>query len=182
MRTNIDMRICATAILCTFLMAGCRNGGTVGGEPPGQPPGPAPAGSSILLSDSQRSLEAGLTSTSFNFYDLPALWVRVLTPQMPRSAMLRLAFMNPKGVVVYSDESMFTTDPAGGIVMHPVMGSPMSLNVIKPTIRGSALDRSVPVTGTSFTRFPEEGDWQVQATIDGVPGMITSPMQVTISR
>ena len=150
--------------------------------PPPDPGGPPPIGSAIELSDSRLGIENGVLKTAFNFSALDELWVRVITPQMPKATMLHLQFVNPKGVLTYSDDAAFTTDPAGGQMMHAQMGEPLNMNPVLAVPGGSALDRGLPIGGTSFIRYPEDGDWQVQATLEGVPGMITAPMHVVYTR
>jgi hypothetical protein len=162
------------------LMSGCQQGAPSG--PPAPPPSPTPIGSAIYLSDDAAALERGVYTTVFNFYDLRELWVRVVTPSMPHSTLLRLSFENPNGVMVYSDEALFTSDPSGGSGMHPVMNVSMVRFPVKPFPGGSALDRPVPVTGTSFVRNFEEGDWRVQAWLEGVPGTLSATMKVVALR
>lgn len=176
------MRPCTLLLLVA--LSGCKGmaPGTTTSPPPPDQPGPAPAGSAILLSNSRLGIENGVFLTAFNFSALDELWVRVITPQMPKTAMLHLQFVNPKGVLTYTDDAAYTTDPSGGQMMHQQLGDQIPMNPILSIPGGSALDRGLPIGGTSFVRYPEEGDWQVQARLDGVPGMITTPMHVVYTR
>jgi hypothetical protein len=142
--------------------------------------GPPPVGSRIELASTKQNLEAGVTSTSFSFFNQSELWVRVITPAMPKAAQLHLKFFSPKGLLIYDDESAFTTDPAGGQMM--MMGEPIDMQLVKSIPGGSALDRGLPLGGTPFIRHPQEGMWRVEATLDGVPGMITTTMSIRYTR
>jgi len=173
-----------STLFLLVVLSGCKGmtgGSMMSTDPPSQS-GPPPIGSEIKLSNSQMGIQNGLFLTAFNFSDLDELWVRVITPQMPKLTMLHLAFVNPKGVLTYTDDSAFTVDPSGGQMMYPQMGEQITANPVISVPGGSALDRGLPVGGTAFIRYPEEGDWQVQATLEGVPGMITANMHVVYTR
>jgi hypothetical protein len=172
------------------LLAGCKPGGAGGPVTPApmpdlSPPAPVPStpppiGSRIELASTQRNLQEGVTATSFSFFNQSELWVRVITPAMPKATQLHLKFFSPKGLLIYDDESAFTTDPGGGQMM--MMGEPVDMQVVKSIPGGSALDRGLPLGGTPFMRHPQEGMWRVEATLDGVPGMITTTMSVRYTR
>jgi hypothetical protein len=179
-----------TIALLTLLAAGCsKTSGGGGNHPPppdGQDLGGAPTGPPITaalhLADSEASLAAGLYADSFNFYDMRTLLVQVVLPDMPRQTMLHLLFIDPRGGSFYEDHVPFTTDPSGGTLTHPIMKTPQLMMVARPFNSGWALNREVPIGGSSFVRFPQPGDWQVQATVDGVTDALSAPMHVVIER
>jgi hypothetical protein len=124
-----------------------------------------------------------VTSTHFNFGYQPELWIRVIEPQMPQQTMMHLTILHPKGWAAFTDDAAFTLDPTGGPgMMHPATGQAMRMNVVTPVPGGVALDRGIPLPGTPMIRFPEEGDFQVQATVDGLPGMLATTMSVVFTR
>src|SRR4029453_14360029 len=149
-----------TAMVLFGLLAGCKQPGattggtttggtTTGGTTAGGPmpdlsmAGPPPIGSRIELASTKQNLQEGVTATSFSFFNQSELWVRVITPAMPKATQLHLKFFSPKGLLIYDDESAFTTDPGGGKMM--MMGEPIDMQVVKSISGGSALDRGLPL-------------------------------------
>jgi len=160
------------------LLAGCKQMGTATVNPgDGTPPPPVP-GSEIQLADSEDHLTAGVMSNRFNFLNLPELWVRVIVPDAPHETVLHLSFVSPRGWTAYKVDTPFTYDPNGGQMMMPGMQAPTGMQVIKTVQGGVAMDRGLALPGTTLSHYAEDGDWQVQATIDGMPGMITATANV----
>jgi hypothetical protein len=160
-----------------WVVAGCKAGGG-GGMDPG-PPGPPPAGSAILISDSVANLKAGVFYTALNVYDLRQMGVRVVAPSIPSPTVLHLQFFTPRGVLMYTDTTAWSLDASN--TSMPVSDPPLPVQLASSTSAAVQMDRGIPVTGTTITRYFEEGDWNVQATVDGVPGVISTPLHLTLA-
>ena len=173
------MRIWQIAALMG-LLAACKPAGMGNNNmPPDMAMVPAPAGSQLLLSTALTGLQAGSFVTLLNFYDLGEMGVRVIAPSIPSPTVLHLKFLNPRGGLVYEDDTAWSMSPGGTMGMTD---PPMQIKTALPVAGGVQMDRGIQVAGTSFSKYFEEGDWQVQATLDGVPGTITTPFQAVLSR
>jgi hypothetical protein len=133
----------------------------------------------ITFSDSPRSLAPRQTSQRFRISGLRSLFVRVQVADVPSLAMLEVVFTNPIGERFFEDRSLFSLDPTL-LTIDDVMLGPGTRVFHTQTIPGGyALDREFPIAGTIFTRVPSvDGDWKVQATVTGVPGMLTTSLQL----
>jgi hypothetical protein len=172
------MRSTFKMALLMVVLAGCKSSsGGNNNNPDGSTP--APAGSAILISDSVADLQAGVYFTSLSVYDLRQMGVRVSTPSIPSPTVLHLQFLSPKGVPVYTDDSAWSMDPSN--TSMPMTNPPMQVSQAVANGGLTQMDRGIPVTGTTITRYFEEGDWTVQATIDGVPGVISTPLHLTLA-
>ena len=134
----------------------------------------------IQLSDSQRTLHSR-ASARFDLGDLHELWVRVRVAQMPAVSMLNIKLFSPRGFLHYETNSAFSTDPAMRSI--EVAGAPHAISVhpARAVPGGFELDLSIAVAGTVLTRYPKTGTWQVTATLEGVPGTFSLPMEIFIS-
>jgi hypothetical protein len=162
------------------LVAGCRAGGGGGGGTVGPAPAvPPPIGSAIYVSDSLADLQAGNFVTALNIYDLPEMGVRVIMPSIPSPTILHLEFYSPGGTLIYSDSSAWSLDASNTTM--PMTNPPMNVQLATTSGGLTQMDRGIPVTGTSFSRYFQAGDWKVQATLDGVQGIISTPLSMTLS-
>jgi hypothetical protein len=160
------------------LLAGCKQMGTATVNNSGGPQQPPPAGSSMQFSDSEDDLNAGVMGNKFNFYNLPELWVRVIVPDAPHQTVLHLSFVSPRGWTAYQVDTPFTFDPNGGQMMMPGQQAPVGMSVIKTVQGGVAMDRGLAIPGSTLGHYAEDGDWTVNANIDGMPGTITATATV----
>ncbi len=167
------------AACCALLLVACNSGQA---PPAGPDLATAPLSAGISLASSQEELEAGVTTPIFNLYYLRDLWVRVRVPAIGGLAQLKLKFILPSGEVVYEDASAFSPDPTMTTAIMGPMPYPSTVFAAKPVPSGVALDRPIPVAGTVFTRNAKAGTWTVKATVDGVPGELSTPMEVTTTR
>jgi hypothetical protein len=143
---------------------------------------PQPFRSELLLADSEQALELDLVATRFNFVYLRDLWFRAKISGMPRVSTLSVKFTTPEGDTFYQDSFPFSPDPTMTTMSSPNAGHPLTVMRAKKIAGGYALDHLIPIAGTVFERFPKAGVWQVQASVEGVPGVLTSPLEVELSR
>jgi hypothetical protein len=134
----------------------------------------------ITFSDSQRNMEAGLTSTHFQLSAMRDLYVRVEVADTPSPTMLELVFINPIGERFYENRSLFSLDPTLKVMDDPLLGPQSRVLPMKPLWGGWALDREIAIAGTIFTRVPTaDGDWNVQATVTGSPGTLHANLHLS---
>jgi hypothetical protein len=137
----------------------------------------------IVVSDSQRSLDSGRTRTRFQLPALRELYVRVQVAHPPPAARLELVFINPNGERFFEDRALFSRNRSVVTIDDPVLGPATRAFPIKPIPGGVALDRAIPIAGTIFTRVPmPDGEWTVQATVSGVPGVLTTTLELSWGR
>jgi hypothetical protein len=163
----------------TLLLAACPKGDA--------PPGPpdltaAPLHGAILLGDSATALESGMGTTKFNFVRLRDLFVRVTVPALTGLAVMKLTFFTPGGEILYETSAPFSTDPAQTSAMMGPMPHPSTVFLAKPVPGGYALDREIAIAGSVFTRDPRPGVWRVTASVEGVPGTLSTMIEVIFSR
>jgi hypothetical protein len=137
---------------------------------------PPPFQSEILLTaDARENFDLGITASSFRLHDVRDLWVRVKVPSMPKVATLSLTFVNPLGELFYEDNTLFTTDASVQMSDDIIMHHPVPTLPATPLKGGFALDRIVPIAGSIFHRVPiRDGAWGVTASVEGVPGKLTT--------
>src|SRR5262245_15022181 len=119
-------------ILATCLLAACSHNVT---DPPNQvdpPVPPVPLKAGITMSATQLLLDNGITSKDFNFAQLRELWVRVTVPKVSEMPMMRLAFTNPKGELIYETTSPFTTKSDVTSMPMPGLDHAISVRQVKP--------------------------------------------------
>jgi hypothetical protein len=131
------------------------------------PPRGASRDEGIELSDSAGGLDQGATSRSFNLMELRDLWVRVKVNRMPRTAMLTLTFINPRGEVFYETNVLYSHDTRAREVRVPGASHTITAFPARPVPGGFALDQSIPIGSGVFMRYPQPGTWLVRATLEG---------------
>jgi hypothetical protein len=135
------------------------------------------------MSDSAIGLAHGVVGTQFKLWALERLFVRVQVADLPRTAMLELKFVNPIGEVILEEHTLFSADPTIKTMDDPLLGAGANVFTAQPIAGGFALDRWITVGGSVLWRAPVHGsDWLVQASVTGVPGMLTSPLQLVPER
>jgi hypothetical protein len=154
-------------------LLGCSNGGG------NAPPGPSPFKPGIVLAGSIQALLAGMSTTSFNFARQDVLWVRVNVPQMDRVTTVKLQVVSPRGNLFYEATVPFSADANITTTNLPGIDHPVQVHPALAAQGGYHLDYSIAIAGSSFTRFPEPGQWQVIAEVAGQT--FTSTMDVTVS-
>jgi hypothetical protein len=133
----------------------------------------------ITFADSPRGLATGQLSQRFRISGLRSLWVRVQVADLPSLAMLEVVFTNPIGERFFEDRSLFSLDPTLHKIDDLMLGPATHVFQTQTIPGGYALDREFPIAGTIFTRVPSvDGDWKVQATVTGVPGTLTTSLQL----
>ena len=190
-KTMVTMR--NLAMVATLMLAACETQPPAGPpqanmpQPPGisgpatvPKPQAAPTGN-LLFAETGAGLNNNVTSTQFNFVTLRDLWVRTVISGMPPSTpvVLHLVFSNPLGEAFYHDNVPFGATP--GMTPMQMPGAMYPSDVRTATVLqtgGYALDRAVPIAGSVFQRFPSDGDWTVQATVDGVSGTFEAKFHV----
>ena len=170
------------ATLATLLSAGCQQNMML---PPSTTPTPSPFSARLLLAESGDALESGNSSTHFNFGYLRDLWVRVQVKDAPRMTQLTLAFVNPEGQIFYHDSVPFSTDPDVHELAESAntnAGHPITVYTARLIDGAVLLERAIPILGTVFQRVPPDGVWGIQAAVEGVPGTLTTSMEVVAVR
>src|SRR5262249_39622331 len=118
-------------------------------------------------------------STRFQLAALRDLFVRVQVANAPSMTVLDLEFTNPVGEKFYETRSLFSLDPSIVNIDDPETG-PSRAFPMKSISGGVALDRSIPIGGTIFTRVPiPDGYWSLQASVAGVPGGLTTTFEMS---
>ena len=164
---------------------GCTN---AAGPPTPEPPlgvsAQSPEGfrPALLLADSEEALRAGATTTHFNFAYVRDLWFRAKVPSLQHVAMLNVKFVSPQQTVFYEDNFPFSPDERMTEMSMPQASHPLTVLHAHPVSGGLALDHMVPIAGSVFQRYPMPGTWLVQVRVDGYPNLLTSEMNVEMTR
>jgi hypothetical protein len=158
-------------------------------------PGPSPGQSSqasrsaqppfqpgIELSDSIQSLDSGVTSTRFNFSHLGVLWVRLKLPGMSRVSTVQLRVISPSGNLRYEADIPFSPEHDVTTVVLPDVAHPIAVQRAKPAGGGYHLDYPIAIAGTSFTKYPEPGGWQVLAQVEETRQTFSTAMDVAVAQ
>lgn len=181
--------------LAAALLAACteqQGPATVGGNNPTMPGNNAPPGitapsstlnpasydTGVTFADSRGMLMGGQSQSSFNFATLRTLFVRVIVSAVPDTTIMHLTFTNPRGEIFYQDNAPFSTAGAGSTSMPGMQSPSMVTPIVKLPNQKLALDRGIPIAGSIFQRYPSDGDWSVQAAIDGASGPFTATLHV----
>lgn len=147
-------------------------------HPPAKPPG-HPFRAGIVMSDSALGLTNGKVATRFNLWTLRDLFVRVKVAELPQIALLNLKFINPAGETILEETTAFSLDPAVKHVDDALLGPHANVFRARRIAGGYALDREIAVAGSVLWRSPPlDGDWTVQASVTGLPEILTSPLQL----
>jgi hypothetical protein len=120
----------------------------------------------IKVAESQYALGSGASPTSFNFARLRELWVRVQLAAMPRTAELTLTLVDPSGVVAYEASVHYSRARMQEIEV-PNAGHRVTVFPAQQVRGGFALDYGMPVSTSSITRYLTNGDWRLEAAVDG---------------
>jgi hypothetical protein len=162
-------------LACAVLLGACSAGSPVGKTESFQ--------RGIFMSTSQEGLDHNVVGTHFNLWSLRALYIRTQVEDLPHTTILELRFINPIGEVILEEHSAFSPDPTVTTVDDPLLGMQANVFTAKKIRGGYSLDRWIAVAGSVLWRVPyREGDWEVQALLAGVPGMLSSPLQLMAQR
>lgn len=172
-------------LLCALTLWGLAAGCTETAPAPGpgrSVPAPLAFRSELILADSEAALDAGLGATRFNFTHLRDLWFRAKVSGMPRVSVATITFVSAQGELFYQDAFPFSPDPTMKQMTMSAVSHPLTVRSAKTIPGGFALDHTVPISGTVFERYPSAGQWEVQVAIEGVPGTLSSAMEVEYTR
>jgi hypothetical protein len=161
-------------VIALLSVAGCSNND--GAAPPGAPtfkPG-------IQLAGSIQALQAGTMATAFNFAHQQVIWVRVNVAQMDRVTTISFKVITPRGNLMYEADIPYSADASVTTTTLPDVDHPVTVQRAKPVTGGYHLDYPIAIAGTSFTKYPEPGAWQIIAHVSSPEQTYTAPMDVTV--
>lgn len=121
----------------------------------------------IALASSERGLEEGANSTSFNLLELRDLWVRVNVARLPRTSVLALTFTSPRGEIFHETRVLYSRETRAMDMRLPGASRSVTAFPAKPLAGGFALDQAIPIGIGAFVQYPQPGTWRIQATLDG---------------
>jgi hypothetical protein len=187
------------AVLCLAIgLVGCVDSNSKGPETTGGGPEepltalPAPTANvthaqlpiepSISLSSSVQLLDAGVTSTSFNFAHLGLLWVRVSLPGMGRTTTVTLKLISPRGNLMYDADLPFSTDSAVKTIRMAHVPHPVVVHPVKQSGGIFHLDYPIAVAGSALTKYPDPGPWQLTALVADTGQTLTVGLDVTVAQ
>lgn len=178
------MRTLALVLGLGLLTTGCTGTPPTDAGPLGVAPGTnvAPLTAGLSFAASQAQLDRGLTSTQFNFGTLRDLWTRVQLPGMSQVTTVKLKFYTPRGWLFRSTYAVFSPNADTKTMDAPGVEHPIDVTTAKTLPGGFALDFAVPIAGSPFTKFPEEGTWQVRAEVAGLGEELSTPITVEMTR
>lgn len=166
------------AFCCGCTEAEPAPGNTPGAVEPTRPTAVPPAHvfkEGIEVAESQYALDSGVSPTSFNFARLRELWVRVKVVGVPPMSKrptddtpweLKLTLTDPNAVVAYEANAYFS--PAGmQQIVLPNSAHPVTVFPAKRVPGGFVLDYGIPVSTSAITRYLSDGDWRLEAVVDG---------------
>jgi hypothetical protein len=152
-------------LLLLVLLAGCKSSdGSLA-------PPPRHAQPMIQVSDDPHDFSRG---NQFSLLETMSVYVRVQVPSMPETTMLTVEFIDPDGMLFHEEHVPYTRLDTTTMVQDPLMHQPMQAWSAEKIDGGWALERSIPIRGTNFTRLGREGDWEVRTRIDGVDGQLST--------
>ena len=152
-------------LLLLLALVGCKSSDGSMAPPPRQ------AQRMIQVSDDPHDFSRG---TDFSLLGTMSIYVRVQVPAMPETTMLTVELIDPRGLLFHEEHVPYTRLDQPTMVMDPLMHQPMQAWSAEKIDGGWALERSIPIRGTNFTRVGAEGDWAVHARIDGVDGQLST--------
>jgi hypothetical protein len=162
------------AVLCLVGLIGC----TTSGSP--AVPGATPFQPGIELAGSIQALQAGATTTSFNFAHQDVVWVRVKTARLDHIATISFNVISPRGNLMYEAVVPFSADESVTAIPLPDMNHPVTVQRAKPVTGGYHLNYPIAIAGSSFTKYPEPGAWQIVAQVAETDQRFTAQMDVTV--
>jgi hypothetical protein len=138
---------------------------------------------SIALAASYPELMAQRFDTRFRLDDLRDLCLAVRVAAVPKVASLTISLINPAGGRIYQRTEMFGVDPTLKTVEWSMMQRKNELRQPRAIPGGQSLELCIPIGGSVLERYPQrQGAWGVEATIEGVPGTLTTTMMVDAPR
>lgn len=174
-----------SVVLCVALGSACTGQAPTDPSPLGVAPSTgsvAPLSPALSFAASRALLERGIVSQQFNFGTLRDLWTRVTLPGMAQYTTVKLKFYSPRGWLFRSTYAVFSPDPNAAPMDAPGVEHPVDVAAARPLPGGFALDFAVPIAGSPFTKFPEEGTWQVRAEVAGQAEELAVPLTIEMHR
>jgi hypothetical protein len=144
---------------------------------------PPPGGTfkpGIQLAGTIQALQAGTMSTSFNFAHQQLVWVRLNLAQIDRVTTVQFKVISPRGNLMYEADIPYSADAQVTTTMLPDIDHPVTVQRAKSATGGFHLDYPIAIAGSSFTKYPEPGAWQVIAHVTNTDQTFTAPMDVTV--
>jgi len=128
----------------------------------------------LTFANTESALARGDIASTFQLYRMRNLWIRLETEtELDTVEVESLVFISPNGSRFYETSRLYSRDADLTIVDGPNMHHPRdSYPAIELESGNVALDLFIPIRGTVFQRYPQLGEWTVEATIQGRRGTV----------